>query len=164
MAGDGEAGEYDGKSSPSSASDGTNSTGTMVRSAGSDDDAYREAGNGGDGGSGSGGSNGAPSSRRSSPEVRFEDEVNKTKGGDSTPPGTGTVAADPAASIITAGKVSNSTAKGDSKLEEASSDKNQLNSLLVHPPTSLSPTLFAPSCCGILHVTFCPGIGSRTRW
>ena len=141
MAGDGEAGDYDGKSSPSSASDGTNSTGMtgMVRSAGSEDDADRAAGNGADGGSGSGGSNGAPSSRRSSPEVRFEDEVNKTKGGDSTPPATGTVTADPAASIITASKVSNSIAKRDSKLEASSGDKNQLNSLLVHTLTSLVP-------------------------
>jgi hypothetical protein len=133
MAGDGESGEYDGKSSPSSASDATNSTGTsaIVRSGGSYDDA-RAAGNGADGGSGSSGSNGAPSSRRSSPEVRFEDEVNKTKGGDSTPPGTGTVTADPAASVsISTSKGSNPTAKRDSKLVDASNDKNELNSLLV---------------------------------
>ena len=152
MVGDGESGEYDGKSSPSSASDATNSTGTsgIVRSGGSYDDA--RAGNGADGGSGSGGSNGAPSSRRSSPEVRFEDEVNKTKGGDSTPPGTGTVTADPAASVSISkskgsrGNPGKPTAKRDSKLQDTSNDKNELNSLLVLTLISFHTKIACISC------------------
>lgn len=141
MAGDTGGDHVGGKVSPAGSSDRNSNENESVLRNGSDDDASQAATHGGaDGRSGSGGSEGAPSTRRSSPEVRFEDEQgNKGKGGEATSPNTCSVLTpDPAASIALSSKGSSAAAKkGD---DARAGDKNQLNALLV----SVHPALCRP--------------------